>query len=74
MHGRYPEDSNIIDFIYIKLISLAEYYHAIGNEAHADACYNALDDYLSDIVDIYFRDGMPYVINIKEDSGDPLAE
>ncbi len=70
MHGRYPEDSNIIDFIYIKLISLAEFYDAAGKSALADACYNALDMYLAGTVRVYFRKGEPYISSVTGDEGD----
>jgi hypothetical protein len=66
MHGRYPEDSNIIDFIYIKLISLAEFYAETRRESMADACYNALDKYLDGAIDVVFRDGEPWLTAPKE--------
>ena len=72
MHGRYPEDSNIIDFIYIKLISLGEFYDEVGKPGLADACYNALDMYLAETVNVYFKDGEPYISSIKGDLGDIL--
>ena len=72
MHGRYPEDSNIIDFIYIKLISLGEFYDEIGKPNLADACYNALDMYLTETVNVYFKDGEPYISSITGDTGDIL--
>ncbi len=72
MHGRYPEDSNIIDFIYIKLISLGEYYGLTNKESLADACYHALDMYLAGTVNIFFKDGEPYISSIKGDLDDIL--
>ena len=74
MHGRYPEDSNIIDFIYIKFISLGEFYDEVGKPGLADACYNALDMYLAETVNVYFKDGEPYISSIKDDSGDIFAD
>lgn len=66
MHGRYPEDSNIIDFNYIKLIQLAELYAATRRDDMADACYSALDKYLDGTVDIIFKGGEPWLTQPKE--------
>ena len=70
MHGRYPEDSNIIDFIYIKLMQLAEFYASQRRDELADACYNALDMYLAGTVRVYFRKGEPYISSITSDDDD----
>ena len=64
--------ANIIDFIYIKLISLGEFYDEIGRPNLADACYNALDMYLSETVNVYFKAGEPYISSITGDTGDIL--
>jgi len=74
MHGIYPEDSNIIDYIYIKLISLGEFYDEVGKAGLADACYNALDMYLAGTVKVYFKDGEPYISSIKDVNGDIFAD
>jgi len=74
MHGRYPEDSNIIDFIYIKLMQLAEFYATSGKLELADACYNALDMYLAGTVRVYFRNGEPYISSITGDEGDAFYD
>ena len=66
MNGRYPEDSNIVDFIYIKLISLAELYAATRRDDMAEACYTALDKYLNGTVDIIFKGGEPWLTQPKE--------
>ena len=62
MTGRYPEDSNIIDFIQYKLLHMAETYATQGQHDVADAIWNALDSYMSGDVDIIFKKGEPYVI------------
>ena len=74
MNGRYPEDSNIIDFIYIKLMQLAEFYAGAGRDELADACYNALDMYLAGTVRVYFRKGEPYISSITSDEGDAFYD
>ena len=63
MQRRYPEDSNIIDFIEIKMQQLAARNALHGNIDVADACWHALSAYLSGSVDIIFKKGEPYVIN-----------
>ena len=63
MPGRYPQDSNIIDFIEVKLLQLVEEYSTLGQQLHVDACWNALDAYVSGTVDIIFKHGEPYVID-----------
>jgi hypothetical protein len=63
MNSRYPEDSNIIDFVEVKLLQLVEEYSTLGQQFHADACWNALDAYVSGTVDIIFKAGEPYVID-----------
>ena len=60
--GRYPEDSNIIDFIEIKMLQLFEQYSTVGDTATAAACWDALAEYLSGTIDIIFKHGEPYVI------------
>ena len=71
--SRYPEDSNIIDFIDVKMMQLYEDYSASGNYNHADACWRALDSYVSGTVDIIFKRGEPYVIN-REKSDTTIIE
>ncbi len=63
MSSRYPEDSNIIDFIEIKLLKMFEEYSALRKEAEALALWAALSDYVSGNIDIIFKDGEPFVIN-----------
>ena len=70
MHGVYSEDSNIIDFNYIKLMQLAELYASDGREGLAEACYNALDLYLSGTVEVYFKAGEPYITTPAEHASD----
>ena len=67
MHGIYPEDSNIIDFNYIKLLQLAERYGAQNQEELSAACYSAIDMYLAGAVNVYFRKGEPYISSIASD-------
>jgi hypothetical protein len=62
MTGRYPEDSNIIDFVEIKMLNLYEQYASDGHDDVADACWNALAAYMTGSVDIVFRKGEPYII------------
>jgi len=66
MISRYPEDSNIIDFIEIKMLNLYEQYASAGQDEVADACWNALAAYMTGSVDIVFRGGEPYVIERKD--------
>tara|TARA_R100000808_G_C2107379_1_gene122560 strand:+ start:609 stop:839 length:231 start_codon:yes stop_codon:yes gene_type:complete len=63
MNSRYPQDSNIIDFIEVKMLQLVERYSTVGQQYHADACWSALDAYVSGTVDIIFKHGEPYVID-----------
>ena len=65
MISRYPEDSNIIDFIEIKMLNLYERYADAGQDEVADACWHALAAYMTGSVDIIFRKGEPYVIERK---------
>ena len=67
MPSRYPEDSNIIDFIEIKMLKLYEDYAMAGQSDVADACWNALSAYMTGSIDIVFRKGEPYVINREID-------
>jgi len=62
MDSRYPEDSNIIDFVEIKMLKLYEDYSAAGHIGVADACWNALAAYMTGSIDIVFRKGEPYII------------
>lgn len=62
MKSRYPEDSNIVDFIQYKLLRLAEEYAAAGQPGVADTIWEALDSYMIGEVDIIFKKGEPYVI------------
>ena len=63
MNSRYPEDSNIIDFIEIKMLQLVEEYSAVGKHHAADACWNALASYTAGTIDIIFKHGQPFVID-----------
>ena len=54
------------------MISLGEFYDEVGKPNLADACYNALDMYLAETVNVYFKDGEPYISSIKGDLGDIL--
>ena len=65
MTGRYPEDSNIIDFVEIKMLNLYEQYADAGHVDVADACWNALAAYMTGSVDIVLRKGEPYIIERK---------
>ena len=65
MIGRYPEDSNIIDFVEIKMLNLYERYASAGHADVADAYWHALEAYMTGSVDIVFRKGEPYVIERK---------
>lgn len=65
MNSRYPEDSNIIDFIEVKLLAMAEEYASAGKLSMAEAVWNALDSYVAENIDIVFKAGQPYVINRK---------
>ncbi len=62
MIDRFPQDSNIIDFVEIKMLQLFEQYSALGDKATAAACWDALADYLTGNIDIIFKGGEPYVI------------
>ena len=62
MKSRYPEDSNIVDFIQYKLLRLAEEYAAAGQPGVADTIWEALDSYMTGEVDIIFKKGEPYVV------------
>lgn len=61
--GRYPEDSNIIDFVEIKMLQLFEHYSTLGDIGTSAACWEALSDYLAGNIDIIFKSGEPYIIN-----------
>tara|TARA_R100001594_G_C3847635_1_gene217611 strand:+ start:130 stop:378 length:249 start_codon:yes stop_codon:yes gene_type:complete len=63
MNSRYPQDSNIIDFIEVKMLQLVEQYSAVGKDDIADACWNALSGYVSGSIDIIFKHGQPFVID-----------
>lgn len=65
MPGRYPEDSNIIDFVEVKMLALAEDYAASGRVDLAEAVWNALDNYMDGNIDIIFKKGDPYVTAIE---------
>ena len=68
MVGRYPEDSNIIDFVQVKMLYMAEEYANAGNIAMAEAMWLAIDKYMSGSVDILFKNGVPYVYIDKNDA------
>ena len=72
MNSRYPEDSNIIDFIEIKLLQLFEEYSALNQRQEASAIWHALDNYISGDIDVIFKGGEPYVINKEIDIIDTL--
>ena len=59
--GRYPTDSNIIDFIEVKMLQLADDYAKVNKLDMAEACWNALERYMLGEIDIYFKNGEPYV-------------
>ena len=60
--SRYPQDSNIIDFIEIKLSAMAESYAGKGHTNMAEALWNALDQYANGNINIIFKNGDPYVV------------
>ena len=60
--GRYPQDSNIIDFVEVKLLAMVEEYASAGLGPMADALWSALDQYMAGDIDIIFKHGQPYVI------------
>ena len=62
MSGRHPQDSNIIDFIQVKLLAMVEEYSSAGMIPMADALWSALDQYMAGDIDIIFKHGQPYVI------------
>jgi len=68
MPGRYPQDSNIIDFIQLKLLAMVEEYSSAGMIPMADALWSALDQYMAGEVDVIFKHGQPYVIAREIDS------
>ena len=74
MNSRYPEDSNIVDFIEVKMLQLVEEYSAVGREQAADACWNALASYVSGTIDIIFRHGQPFVIDRETDYNNIFTE
>ena len=74
MNNRYPQDSNIIDFIEVKMLRLVEQYSIVGEQNHADACWNALTAYVSGTVDIIFKHGVPFVIDREIDDVTILEE
>ena len=59
--GKYPEDINIIDFVEVKLLSMANEYANRGRIDLAEAIWNALDRYMDGEIDIIFKNGDPYV-------------
>jgi hypothetical protein len=59
--GKYPEDSNIIDFIEVKLLSMADDYASGGRLDLAEAIWTALDRYMTGEIEIIFKHGEPYV-------------
>lgn len=61
MTGKYPEDSNIIDFIEIKMLSMADEYAYKGRDDLAEAIWTALDRYMDGEIEIIFKHGEPYV-------------
>ena len=65
--SRYPQDSNIIDFIQVKMLRLIDEFGAAGKTDMAEACWNALDNYMSGSVNIYFQDGQPYIARVNLD-------
>ena len=61
MSNEDPEDSNIIDFIRIKMLQMYEDYSAQGEFDHADAIWDALSAYTSGSCNIIFKRGVPYI-------------
>jgi len=74
MNSRYPEDSNIIDFVEIKLQQLFEEYSALRKQDEAVALWKALDEYVSGTIDIIFKHGEPYIINRENKDTDIIHE
>jgi len=70
--SKFTEDSNIIDFIEVKMLNLANEYAARGHLSMAEAIWTALDQYMSGHVDIIFKAGEPYVI--KRENADDIDE
>jgi hypothetical protein len=71
MQGKYPQDSNIVDFIEIKLLSMADEYANKGREDLAEAIWSALDRYMDGEIDIIFKNGDPYVTAVEFDVNMP---
>jgi len=65
-----PEESNIIDFVEIKMLRMFEDYSASGEFDSAAAIWDALSAYLDGTIDIIFRRGQPYMqaIDIIDDA------
>ncbi len=70
MNSRYPKDSNIIDFVEVKLLAMAEDYAGAGKLRMAEAIWAALDSYMAGSIDVLFKHGQPYVINRKNNDVD----
>ena len=74
MTGRYPQDSNIIDFVEVKMLQLYEQYSVLGDDTRAEACWYALAAYVSGTIDIIFKRGQPYVIDREKNDTDISAD
>ena len=58
---------NVIDFTAYKMRSTIEYLDKQGRTDYAMAMQEALDAYVLGEIDIGFKDGWPYVLDIIED-------
>jgi len=68
--GYYNEYDNVIDFIELKMVKLAEHYSNTNRLELSEKIWKALDLYLDHKATIWFEDGAPMIKTI-ESTPDP---
>ena len=71
MTDHEAQDSNIIDFIEIKMLKMYEDFSAQGETDNAAAIWDALSAYVSGSATIVFRRGIPFISPLQ---GDDITE
>ena len=63
--GYYNEYDNVIDFIELKMMKLADHYSNTNRLEFAEKIWKALDLYLDHKATIWFVDGAPMIKTIE---------
>ena len=71
MTDHEAQDSNIIDFIEIKMLKMYEDFSEQGETDNAAAIWDALSAYVSGSATIVFRRGIPFISPLQ---GDDITE